>query len=406
MKSILKSISLLSFSIIIVFSCTHDKSSSVEDITAVLHIVSGENQPGENGETLNDPVVVRATDVNDISLEGVDLYFTIVEGGGTLNPQNMQTDNEGLSEIEWTLGTAPDHILKVYVDDLMYTAEPVYVYAQTDLAIETKWISNINFPRLFDKNVAHDNRILESNHFLVFSDGSSDEAKIRFSKMAEETFYEIMQAFHIQSGEELGILNWDKTTKIKIFSNINTNFPYGAFAFNTGYVSYALDSQTYLQLPDLYKENYRRDVKHETMHLLQFLLGLDNLPNLWPDVWFSEGISVFISNNRIPPANIPELNEWRQVPGNENPIRVHDWHNLPIPENQGGRYYPMFGLAVKYLLHEKGHGKTYDDVLDMYKYMASSYLGFPDAFEKYMGMSLKYYEDNFFTLITDFLTRL
>ena len=51
----------------------------------------------------------------------------------------------------------------------------------------------------------------------------------------------------------------------------------------------------------------------------------------------------------------------------------------------------------------KYNGKTTIDVLDMYRYMHASRNGFADAFEKYMGMRVQYYEDHFWDLITDFL---
>lgn len=114
-------------------------------------------------------------------------------------------------------------------------------------------------------------------------------------------------------------------------------------------------------------------------------------------------MAVYISDNRPPIANMQELNEWRDIPANDNPIKVHEWSDFP---SGGRRYYNMFGLAVKYLIHEEGHGKTTTDVLEMYRYMHSSMNGFADAFEKTMGISLQYYEENFWDLITDFLNKI
>ena len=259
---------------------------------------------------------------------------------------------------------------------------------------EYEWISDISFPNLFGRNVVHDNRILESDNFLVFSDKSSDIAKIQFMDIAEEAFKEVLETFDLLSAEEVGIIASNVNSKPKLFSNVDTYFPYGGFAFKTGYVYFALDSDSYINGTENVKVNYRPDIKHETVHLIQFLIGLDNLPNLWPDVWFSEGIAVYIANNPnlLPISTMQELNEWRQIPGNDNPIKVHEWLELP----QGGRrYFNMFGLAVHYLLDENGHGKTTTDVLNMYRYMHSSGNGFAYAFEKYMGMSLQYYEDNY-----------
>jgi len=388
---------------IIFFNC-NKKGTEPESIktSAVLSVVSGKNQPGENGKKLQEPVIVKVTDDENNALENIQITLSIIDGGGTLDDYIFLSDSEGFAETYWTLGNGSEHIMKASITDRDYSGEAVYVLAQTEINIDFKWTSNISFPRLFDKDVVHDNRILESNNFFIFSDKSHDDAKIRFAKIAEETFHEVLQAFNLQSGEELGIIESDKFSKPKLFSNVNTVFPYGGFAFNTGYIYYALDSEIYLQGSEHFKAIYRPDIKHETVHIIQFLVGLDNLPNLWPDVWFSEGIAVYISDNRPPIKNIQELNEWRHIPGNDNPIKVHEWSDHPP---QGRRYYYMFGLAVKYLLHEKGHRKTTTDVLDMYKYMHSSGNGFADAFEMYMGMSLQYYEDNFWDLITAFLNQ-
>jgi hypothetical protein len=386
---------------VIVYCHGPDIHAPDEKMSASLNIISGKNQSGENGERLEEPVVIRVTDGENNPLRNIQINCGIIDGGGTLDDDVYHSDNDGLIEIVWTLGYGSEHVMKASVTDTDYSGESVYVFAQTWVNIEFGWISDISFPRLFDRDIAHDNRILESNHYLIFSDESGDDAKVRFAKIAEETLYEVFQAFHIQSSEDVGIIESDRSTKPKLFSNVNTVFPYGGFAFNTGYVYYAIDSETYLRWPPHLKEIYRLDIKHETVHIIQFLVGLDNLPNLWPDVWFSEGLAVYISNNRPPIADMQELNEWRQIPGNDNPVKVHEWSDLPPG---GRRYYHMFGLAVKYLLHEKGHGKTTTDVLNMYRHMHSSRDGFADAFQRYMGISLQYYEDNYWNLITDFLS--
>jgi hypothetical protein len=383
-----------------VFCNNPEITTPPEKVSAKLSVISGKNQAGTDGETLPEPVVIMVTDVTDMPLEDVQINSIIIDGGGSLDSYTSRSDSQGNVEIHWTLGYGQEHVLKAAIHDEDFSGDPVYVFAQTVIDIQLEWTSDIDFPNLFGMEITHDNRILESNHFLVFSDESSDDAKVRFTKIAEETFHEVMQAYHLNSSEELGIVESATSSKPKLFSNVDTTFPYGGFAFNTGYVYYALDSNTYIQGSNYLHSIYRPDIKHETVHIIQFLVGLDNLPNLWPDVWFSEGIAVYISNNRPPIASLQELDEWRQNPSNDNPIKVHEWSDYPPG---GRRYYHMFGLAVMYLLHEEGHGKTTTDVLDMYRYMVISRNGFADAFERYMGMSVPYYEEHFWDLIKEFL---
>lgn len=63
-----------------------------------------------------------------------------------------------------------------------------------------QWISGIPF-YIDNEKIEHDDRILETDNFLTFSDASSDEIKIIYSQMAEDAFEEIKQAFEIQSSE-------------------------------------------------------------------------------------------------------------------------------------------------------------------------------------------------------------
>ena len=89
--------------------------------------------------------------------------------------------------------------MKVSIADQDYSAESAYVLAQTEIDIDFNWISNVSFPtRLYETDVEHDNRTLETDHYLIFSDGSSDHAKVRFAKIAEETLHEVLEAFHLQ----------------------------------------------------------------------------------------------------------------------------------------------------------------------------------------------------------------
>lgn len=367
----------------------------------VLTIMSGQNQPGENGEELVDPIIFMLTDIEGNPLENIQVNFSIIAGGGVVNHTLQKSDQTGFVEVYWKLGSGSHHILKASISGVTDPGVFQYVFAQVKVDMSVQWTANISFPWIFGERIMHDNRILETNHFLIYSDESSDDAKIRFAKIAEERMFEVFKAFNVQSGEELGIIESEQNTKLKLYSNVNTQFPYGGFAFRTGYVYYALDSDTYLHGSQGFKDIYELDIKHESVHTIQFLTGLDNLPNLWPDVWFSEGIAVFISKNRSPITTLSELNEWRNYTANDNPIKVHEWSDYP---SQGRSYYQMFGMAVSYLLQESGHGKTTSDVLEMFRYMAESKDGFSAAFEEYMGMSLQYYEDNFWELITKYIT--
>jgi len=280
-------------------------------------------------------------------------------------------------------------------------------------AQQHRWISGIPF-YIDDEKIEHDDRILETDNFLTFSDASSDEIKIIYSEMAESAFEEIKQAFEIQSSEELGILSDNSSTKITIFSDRYLN--HSNMAFPLGFLLIALDSPITSSWcggnQSRLRDWYQKDVKHETMHVMQWLFGLDwdsRLPwsqrwgRTWPEFWFSEGIAEYISGGSFQPIEtLNQVNAWREDPQHINPIRIRRSNDSPVPDSRIGEYYPMFGLAVRYLLDDAGMGKSSADVKEMYLDMRKT-SSFRESFEKSMGISVAYYEEHFFELIDNFL---
>jgi hypothetical protein len=263
---------------------------------------------------------------------------------------------------------------------------------------EGQWISDIPFTYSqlgTEHTLPHDNRIYESANFLIFSDASSDIVKRTMSRMAETSLVELKQAFNISSSAELGIV--DQKSKIKIYANRYQNYTQRFFAF--GFIIYSIDSPN-----NAFGENYNRLVKHELMHVFQHLLGLGlNGYDDWPEVWFTEGIAEFMVGGVFTTfTNLNQVNEWLAGENHINPISIHLFNDYPVPFNRIGEYYPMFELAVRYLLDEKGQGKTFSDLKNFYEALKNGD-SFNDAFESYMDISVAYYELHFFDLITGYL---
>ena len=74
---------------------------------AKLMEVSGNNQTGYTGTSLARPFVVEVRDENDAPLERVTVTFTVTGGGGTLNPETMETNSRGRAWTRLTLGDNP-----------------------------------------------------------------------------------------------------------------------------------------------------------------------------------------------------------------------------------------------------------------------------------------------------------
>jgi len=143
------------------------------------------------------------------------------------------------------------------------------------------WVSDIPFIiNHVGLEVVHDNRIYESEHILTFSDASSDEYKIRFATYAERAFSELMQSFKISSARELGIV--DQNTKLTVYTIKNLQTMQMAFPY--GFLLFGEDSQNYMQWPLEMKYRFYREVKHEMMHVFQFLFGVQTVFFWAPDL--------------------------------------------------------------------------------------------------------------------------
>jgi len=261
-----------------------------------------------------------------------------------------------------------------------------------------QWVSDIPFTYTqsgIEHTLPHDNRIYESENFLIYSDASSDEVKRNMSRMAEESLKELKQAFSISSSEELGIKN--RESKVIIFANRYQNYTQKYFPF--GFIIYSIDSPN-----NVFRENYKHVVKHELMHVFQHLLGLglDGF-DYWPEVWFCEGIAEYMSGGTQGiMTNMNQVNEWFADEAHINPISVHKFNDYAGTYNRRGEYYPMFELAVRYLLDARGQGKTLLDVKNIFRDLKNSIL-FEDAFVNNMGISITYYESHFYELISVYL---
>jgi len=266
---------------------------------------------------------------------------------------------------------------------------------------EPPWISGydhgLEFIDQYGVKLSYDNRVLETEKVLTFSDASTDETKIRYAEMTEVSLAEIKELFDIKNSAELGIV--DMNTKLKIYSKCNGNHPQAAL--ENGFILYALDSSFWGNQPDNDPEFYnwyQRMVKHETMHVVQFKLG-GIYGRVW--AWFTEGVAEHISGGAFTPISCwPEVVEWQQIENHVNPVSVERLDQ--IPQNVWGEHYPLFGLAVRFLLDPAGRGRTIKDLKTMFADMGEG-MGFVEAFELHMGISLEYYETHFWELMQAYL---
>lgn len=143
-------------------------------------------------------------------------------------------------------------------------------------------------------------------------------------------------------------------------------------------------------------------MKHELVHVVQFALGSGDA-SPWGDSWFAEGVAEYLSGRSFPPIrDQEELKAWFADPIHVNPILVRTYWD-PIPDGAPvGDYYPMFGLAVTYLLDQKGLGKTPANVKELFVDMARG-IEFSHAFQAQMGLTRALFQEQFERRISELL---
>ena len=70
-----------------------------------IALVSGDVQSGAVTRALAQPVVVRVTASDGLPVADVPVQFTVLAGGGTVSPASVNSDENGLAQTVWTLGT-------------------------------------------------------------------------------------------------------------------------------------------------------------------------------------------------------------------------------------------------------------------------------------------------------------
>ena len=91
-------------------------SITVSQRAATIMIVSGNDQDGERGEVLAEPIVARAEDRGGFGVAGVTMTFRPATNNGSVSAGTVDADENGEASTEWTLGERfGDQILIVSV---------------------------------------------------------------------------------------------------------------------------------------------------------------------------------------------------------------------------------------------------------------------------------------------------
>lgn len=69
-----------------------------------LVLVQGNNQQAQGGAELPNPVVIRVLDTEGTPIGKLPIGFSVVQGGGSVNPGSAASDENGEVKVKWTVG--------------------------------------------------------------------------------------------------------------------------------------------------------------------------------------------------------------------------------------------------------------------------------------------------------------
>ena len=287
------------------------------------------------------------------------------------------------------------HRVKISVSDQSETR-----YQDFAIKVELRKVSGGSWTTHTPYHWTHDGKPLIGENCIIYSDAAIDDSKLFISERAENSFTNLKDLLQIDNNNIFVFPSG--TNKLDFYAN-RFNLEYqGGFAYYGGALVISPDSPMYR--PEGWCAN---QVKHEMMHEIEYLLEASP-PSLRTDVWFREGLADYYAGNNVI-TDVEKLNAWVvkriSLPGGGNPVKIHSWNDFPSQvqeEKSQGLWYPMFELAVRYILDNKGYGKSMPDIKQLFLDLRSTN-SFSLSFENMTGTTLENFENNFFNLIIPFL---
>jgi len=90
---------------------------------ASLVVVSGNNQSGDEGTALGNPLVVRVANAAGDPIDGITVTWTVTAGGGSLNGSTSTTNAQGETSQSYTLGAAGSNRVRASVTGTSLTVD-------------------------------------------------------------------------------------------------------------------------------------------------------------------------------------------------------------------------------------------------------------------------------------------
>ncbi len=243
----------------------------------------------------------------------------------------------------------------------------------------------------------HDGKPLESANFVVYSDTASVEARREVATIAEEVWAELLDELVI----EPSMLRYPEgQDKLDIYAYHDYDpQDWGGRAYYGGLLVWSPDHPQRRSGTN----GLSPVVKHELVHVIQWLItGGESRPM---DTWFIEGVPLALAGDvRFSIRGLDQLDRLTAEYGTVSPIAIRTYSQIPSPDAGEHFHYPMFQLAVEYLMDDEGYGVSAEDVRDVMVDVAEG-ASFEAAFEHRVGVHVHEFENEFFGLIDSYLPR-
>ena len=251
----------------------------------------------------------------------------------------------------------------------------------------------------------HDGNPLEGENFIIYSDASSMEARQFLLQICEDVFATIKERMEINDNSILQFPP-NRNNKIHIYAYKNyAPSDWGGQAYYGGYLIYSPDNPVRTEWGHTAPEIYVPVIQHEIMHVVQTLiLGNNDESYLWS--WFAEGIAIEISDNIIYEKidSQEKFDNLLSTYGERNPLSIrHSWNRPNDIEGIGSSfYYPMYWLALRYIIDPNGLGGSFVDVREV---LLDGMRGvsFNNSLQNRFGISQQDFEAQFFNIMNDYL---
>lgn len=242
----------------------------------------------------------------------------------------------------------------------------------------------------------HDGNPIESTNFVVYSDAASLEARREVATVAEDVWAELLDELSI----EPGLLRYPEgRNKIDIYAYHDYDpQDWGGRAYFGGLLVWSPDHDQ----RQTGNNSLAPVVKHELVHVIQWMItGGESRP---VDTWFIEGLPLVLAGDTTPIRGLDQLARLTAKYGTTSPISIESYSQITSAEAGEHFHYPMFHVAVEYLMDEDGKGKSPEDMTGILIDVAQG-ATFEAAFESKVGLSLDDFENEFFSLMDAYLPR-